>query len=199
MHTVSGQYDQGEHKKALRAFFVDCLNVAEPTLDMLAEELQLLARPLAGLVLSGEEVSVRRIKLIMEAISSMSLNDSGPVRENLRSSAIFPVRFEDGNLRLESVKGEFSIRDRENYWKAFNKQVPMLELTLEEVHELGPFLRWMDLESRYLSSRVTEKSEFSGTPEECAKRLTIDLRFRARALFRYLNQEWRTSHSFANK
>lgn len=182
-HTVSRQYGQGEHKKELKTFFVDCLNVAEPTLDMLAEELQLLAR--AGLEPSDKDVSVGRIKIIMEAINSMSLNESGSVRDNLRSSAIFPVRLEDGSLRLESVKGEFSIRDRENYWEAFNKRVPMLELTLEEVHELGPFLRWMDLESRYLSNRVTERSEFSGTPEECSKKLTEDLRFRATALFRY--------------
>lgn len=185
-HTVSEQYGQGEHKKKLKAFFVDCLKVAEPTLDMLAEELQLEARSLAGLELSDEDVSVRKIKVIIQAINSMSLNNYGPVRENLRSSAIFLVRLKDGSLKLDSATGEFSIRDREIYWRAFNKRVPMLEFTLEEVHELGPFLRWMDLESRYLSNRVTERSEFSGTQDECSKKLTEDLRIRATAIFRYV-------------
>ncbi|KAF4626332.1 hypothetical protein G7Y89_g11830 [Cudoniella acicularis] len=166
-HTVSGQYGQGEHKKALKGFFVDCLNVAEPTLDMLAEELQLQARPLAGIVLS---------------------DDSGWKNKDHYASDQFDVSqwvWTDGSLRLESTTGEFSIRGRENYWEAFNKRVPMLDLTLEEVHDLEPFLRWMDLESRYLSNRVTERPEFSGTLEECSKKLTKDLRFRATALFRY--------------
>jgi hypothetical protein len=183
---MSGKYGQGKHKKMLEAFFVDCLKVAKPTLDMLAQELQLEARSLAGVELSNEDVSVRKMKVIIQAINSMSLNNSGPVREKLRLSPIFPVRYEDGSLRLETAAGEFSIRDREIYWKAFNKRVPMLELTLEEVHELGPFLCWMDLESRYLSSRVTERSEFNGTQDDCSMRLTEDLRIRATAIFRYV-------------
>jgi hypothetical protein len=186
MHTVFGQYGQGEHKKILNAFFVDCLKVAEPTLDMLAQELQMEARSHAGVELSNEDFSVRKMKVIIQAISSMSLNNSGSVREKLRSSPVFLVRLEDGSFRLKSAADEFSIRDREIYWKAFNKRVPMLELTLEEVHELGPFLRWMDLESRYLSSRVTERSEFSGTQDDFCMKLTDDLRIRATAIFRYV-------------
>jgi hypothetical protein len=181
---MSGKYGQGEHKKMLKAFFVDCLKVAEPTLDMLAQELQLEARSLAGVELSNEDVY--KMKIIIQAINSMSLNNYGPVREKLRSSPVFPVRSEDGSLRLETAAGEFFIRDREIYWKAFNNRVPMLELTLEEVHELGPFLRWMDLESRYLSSRVTERSEFNGTQDDYSMRLTEDLRIRATAIFRYV-------------
>lgn len=196
---VSGQYGRGGHKKEIKAFFVECLKVAEPTLKMLAEELQLLTRPFAGLVPAEKDICVRRIKIVMEAINSLPLDESCLVRENLRSSSIFPVRWEDGGLSLETAEREFSIRDRENYWEAFNKKVPMLELTLEEVNELGPFLRWMDLENRYLSNRVTERSEFSGTPEECSGNLTRDLRFRALALFRYLLQQLCAFCSYANK
>lgn len=184
--TVSGQYGRGEYRKELKAFFVNCLKVAEPTLRMLADELQLTALPFAGLEPAEKDVSVERINIVIEVINSLPLYEPCPIRQNLLSSSIFPVRWEDSSLSLESSETEFSIRDREDYWKAFNKKVPMLEFTLEEVNEQGPFLRWMGLEDRYLSSRVTERSEFSGTPEQCSERLTSDLRFRASAIFRYL-------------
>ena len=97
---------------------MDCLEVTEPTLELLAGELQLLAQRFDGLVPAEKDVFVGRIKIVMEAMNSLPLNNSCPVRENLRSSSIFPVRVEDGSLTLESAETEFSIRDRENYWKA---------------------------------------------------------------------------------
>lgn len=188
--TVSEKYGRSKHRKELKAFFVDCLKVTEPTLKMLAEELQLIDRSslfLSTLPFESFEVieKIKNIKIIMETINSLPLSESCPEKEIIRSSSIFPVRLGDDSWELKSAKTEFSIRDRENYWGVFNKKVPMLELTLAEVNELGPFLRWMDLEGRYLSNRVTERSVFSGTLEECSEKWTKDLKFRASALFRY--------------
>jgi hypothetical protein len=189
---VNKWYGQCQHKKALKAFFVHCLNVSEPSLEILVEELKSVAEPIVGRSFSVEEAGsaagiVEKVKILIKAINSMPLDKEASIGKKLRSESIFPVKLEKLKM-LKSTADYFSIIDRQKYHEAFKNEAWILDFSLEEVHELRPFLRWLNLEERYLSCRVIENSTFGGIGETCSDGLTQDLRFRAKALLRYVSE-----------
>jgi hypothetical protein len=189
---VNKQYGQCQQKKALKAFFVDCLKVSEPSLEILVEELKSVAKPVVGGLLSIKDAGsaagvVEKAKMLIKAINSMPLDREVLIGKKLRSESIFPVKLKNVKV-LKGTADYFSITDRQKYHEAFKNEAWILDFSLEEVHELRPFLRWLNLEDRYLSRRVIENSTFGGIDETCSDGLTQDLRFRAKALFRYVSE-----------
>jgi hypothetical protein len=189
---VNKQYGQDQQKKALKAFFVDCLNVSKPSLEILVEELKSVAKPVAGRLPSIEDAGsaaghVEKTKMLIKAINSMPLDKEVLIGKKLRSESIFPVKLKNVKV-LKGTTDYFSITDRQKYHEAFKNEAWILDFSLEEVHELRPFLRWLNLEDRYLSRRVIENSTFGGIDETCSDGLTQDLKFRAKALFRYVSE-----------
>lgn len=196
---LSKLYGPGQKIKSLKAFFVDCLRVPDVSLRILVEELKSVAKTINGRELSSKDTgALQRVKILIKALNSMPLGQPEAVSmgEKLRCESIFPVTKKqvsneglNKSMILASTADYFSIKDRQNYWESFKGQVWMLDFTLEEVSELGPFLRWLKVEERYLSRSVSETSSFGGVDEMSSVDLTRDLQKRAKALLRYVREQ----------
>jgi hypothetical protein len=165
--TIISQY------KDLKDLFVGVLKVKIPDLGMLVEELSRVAISLP---------TVDDVKSLIWQINSFT--PSRKALENLVDYPIFPVRVPNGTVELRDRSGNFSIIDRQPWADVFQGEVDFLHFTLEEVRKLRPFLSCLDLEDRYLSRVIVEKSSFQGNIQEPSGKRTRQLRRRAHALSR---------------
>jgi hypothetical protein len=65
-------------------------------------------------------------------------------------------------VQLLSSLIEFAIVDRKELGEKFNRKVKMLDFTMNEIWDLGPFIKWAGLEDRYIS-RMVKKISLSGS------------------------------------
>jgi hypothetical protein len=143
---------------------------------MLARELVKLGRLRA---------SIDRVKAVIWAFNPLLTSEGSlPPSDIFEDARINPVRLRQGSIELRSSKSNFSIVDLQKYADAFTKKAMMADFTLTEVHNLRPFIKWLDLENRYLSRSVTEKSRFDGVPAGRISNPDRDLSCKAHALFR---------------
>jgi hypothetical protein len=155
--------------------FFQRLGVKAPSVDMFIKELKLVA--------DGERApTVREVRHFIDEINRREPRD-GTLKE-LNQLNILPVKQANGQVALRNTGNDFSIIDRLEYAKAFKGKTPILHFSLEEVHELQPFLSGLGLQGRYMSRIVEEKSTVEGGARD--PDLSDKFRQKAYALFRYV-------------
>jgi hypothetical protein len=156
---------------ALQDFFQG-LGVKAPNIDTFIQELKALAH--------GERAPVAEVKHFMFEINRREPKEGA--LEELKSLNILPVKQANDTVTLRSTGYNFSIVDRREYGKAFEGKTPILHFTMEEVHEMQPFLSALGLQGRYMSRIVEEKSMVEGGERD--PDLSYQFRQKAYALFR---------------
>ena len=158
----------------LEDFFVQCLGVKEPDINIYIDELKLLV--------AGNKIpAVETVKKLVQYVNSM-----GPSQENLKelqSCRILPVKDVNGRVTLRRPSDAFAIIDRHEYDCLFSGKVPILDYTKEEAHELQPFISALTLANRYMSLIVKEISTVKDASRH--RRLTHSIRDKSYAIFRY--------------
>ncbi|ENH67493.1 hypothetical protein FOC1_g10010770 [Fusarium oxysporum f. sp. cubense race 1] len=162
----------------LEDFFVSFLGVQELTLDMAYDELKEM----------GSRVPPPSVAAVKETIWALnSLLDTTadpPDEEPIFRGTVFPVRYPNKSVKLQSGRTQFAIADRKALGDIFAPQAKMLDFTLDEVRRLRPFLSWLDLESRYLSTSVREISTVAGGLMDKLQYQDREFRQKADGLFR---------------
>ena len=162
------------HYRDLEDFFVQCLGVKEPDINIYIEELKLL-------VVGNKRPSIETAKELIQYINSM-----GPRQEaikELQNYPILPVKDVNGRVTLRRPSDAFAIIDRHEYEYLFSGKVPVLDYTKEEAHELQPFISALTLANRYMSLIVKEISTVNVALRH--PRLTHSIRDKSYAIFRY--------------
>lgn len=162
------------HYRDLEDFFVQCLEVKEPDINIYIEELKLL-------VAGNKSPSVETVKELIQYVNSM-----GPRQETLKelqSCPILPVKDVNGQVTLRRPSDAFAIIDRHEYECLFGGKLPILNYTKEEAHELQPFISALTLAKRYMSLIVKEISTVNVALRH--PRLTHSIRDKSYAIFRY--------------
>lgn len=132
------------YPEELRTFFLERLRISPASLSTLVEELHSLANRQPSL-------SVSRVKEMIWAINKME-PEQGDL-DILITSEILPVR-RPGS----ASNSNFAIIDRTKLAEIFDGHATFLDFTLEEVHQLYPFLHALDLERNYLSLLCDEET-----------------------------------------
>jgi len=163
----------------LEDFFVSFLGVQELTLGMAYDELKEM----------GARVPSPPIAAVRETIWALNslLPSTGhlPDKEPVFRGAIFPVKYPNGSVKLQSGCTQFAIADRKTLGDIFVPHAKTLDFTLDEVRLLRPFLSWLNLESRYLSTSVREISTVAGGGMEKLQSPDREINQRAEGLYRY--------------
>ncbi|ORY68490.1 uncharacterized protein BCR38DRAFT_521547 [Pseudomassariella vexata] len=163
----------------LKVFMVDFLGVPTLTLEMVYKELIRLGATQATEIPSMKQAIWEFNSLLASSSPTEKLPDPVPVQK----AFVFPVK-RNGNSSLCTFQEEFAVNDRQHYWEAFADSAKFLDFSLDEVRRLQPTLTWAGLDSRRVSSCVSEKSTLlghSGTAISCPRR---DLKTKAYALSR---------------
>jgi len=169
MAVIGADYPQG-----LTEFFLTSLRISPATLATLVEALRALGE---------RSSSVVSVKEIIKAI-----NKEGPERHDLESLAtglVLPIRrhLQNGSITLGNLQETFAIIDNTKLSAIFQDHVDLLDFSLEEVHELAPFLEGLGLQIKYLSRICTTQTacDEDGTVNES---LTLDFTDRAYEILR---------------
>jgi hypothetical protein len=173
---ITGKAIISDQYKDLEDFFVNFLNVAAPSISMLADQLMELGRVAA---------SPDKVEIVIWAINSMLTSEgSSSASDALKDAKVIPVMLANGLIKLRSSRENFSIIDRQKFADAFKGKAVTLVFNLTQVRNLRPFLKWFGLEKRYLSRAVTEVSRFAGLPGALISNQDRKLSCKAHALFR---------------
>jgi hypothetical protein len=144
MTTISEQFEE------MFDFFVGCLSVPTLTLEMVVDKLAQQG---------AEETSVKDIKDTIWRLNALLQNeDKRPSSDLILKREVFPVRYAGEGVRLCSSKTDFAIADREHLSDLFSGKSKTLDFEVNDIIRLEPFLRWTNLENRYLSYCVKEIS-----------------------------------------
>ncbi|KAK7453070.1 hypothetical protein Landi51_04065 [Colletotrichum acutatum] len=170
--TLSSIYEDMEE------FFVETLGVQRLTLAMACDEL----------LKKGNKQPIATIAEIKETIWAVNTlvqsATSYPDPEQLLESAVFPVQYPNGQVRLETSRTQFVIRDRKPLSEMFTSKVKFLDFSLDEIHKLSNLLSWLRLDSRYLSSSVKEISTVTSDLQVRVQRPDRDIKRRASGICR---------------
>ncbi|KAL2038032.1 hypothetical protein N7G274_009252 [Stereocaulon virgatum] len=170
---ITGKFAIASAYPDLRAFFVNSLKVEEPNIAMYVQELKLL-------VDGANQPSITAVKGMIEEINSYRPHQGA--LDALAASPVLPVKNTDGLIDLKSSTDVFAIVDRDEYEKLFKYRVAVLDYTLEEAHELRPFISAMGLEGRSMSENVNEATTVNVSSR--ISRVSQDVKEKAYALFR---------------
>jgi hypothetical protein len=116
--------------------------------------------------------------------SLLSSTVDPPDEEPIFRGTVFPVRYPNKSVKLQSGRTQFAIADRKALGDIFAPQAKMLDFTLDEVRRLRPFLSWLDLESRCLSISVREISTVAGGRMDKLQYPDREIRQKADGLYR---------------
>ncbi|KAF5718969.1 hypothetical protein FGLOB1_1383 [Fusarium globosum] len=162
----------------LEDFFISFLGVQELTLDMAYDELKEMGS-------REPPPSVAAVKETIWALNSLlDTTTDSPDEEPIFRGSVFPVRYPNKSVKLQSGRTQFAIADRKALGDIFAPQAKMLDFTLDEVRRLRPFLSWLDLEKRYLSTSVREISTVAGGRMDELQYPDREIRQKAAGLFR---------------
>jgi hypothetical protein len=122
--------------------------------------------------------------LFQEMMNISALNPTALSLEKLATCKCLPVRQgSSGEVVLMNKFAEFAIVDRLEYGDMFDRKISILDLSLEQVHSVAPFLQAIAINDRYLSKLVKEETRVrNGSLDQ---RLTNDLRNKGYAICRY--------------
>lgn len=170
---ISGQVAIREQYAGLEEFFIRYLRVQEPSIDTYIEELRLL-------ISHNLCPPIRIAKSFIQEIASRKPQQSA--LEPLKSLKFLPVRGLDGALTLKCIADEFVIVDRKKHGDAFRGTIPILDFSIEEVHDLTAFILALGLSDKYTSTAVQECSTVNGSHSNQLQ--SEKLRHKAYAIFR---------------
>ncbi|UKZ78366.1 hypothetical protein TrVFT333_006103 [Trichoderma virens FT-333] len=186
---------EGDYKE-MRSLFVGILGVETLNLGLIYTELSKLGESTPTVELVKEQLFAFRDHL-------NTIRDYPDVKPDLmRKFKIFPVRQPGINQNIQFCDGnaEFAIADRRPLEDNFRQKIRTLGFTFDEIHALGPVIRWLGLEERYLSRLVTETSKVEESDRVLNYSLSRNIESRARALCRvakhFNSPKWRTTEEF---
>ncbi|KPM37810.1 hypothetical protein AK830_g8763 [Neonectria ditissima] len=191
---IQGRIPLNDLYPDLETFFVGSLGVQELTIQMAYEELREMGT-------REPAPSVAKVKETIWAFNSL-LDSEGFFNgaQDIVSGRIFPVRYPDGSVMLQTSRTQFAIADRKALREIFRPRAKLLDFSLDEVRRLKPFLEWLDIESRYLSAMVREISTVSGGRMDRLRYPDREIRQKAHAFFRvavHFNSPRAADHSLA--
>lgn len=162
----------------LEDFFVSFLGVQELTLDMAYDELKEMAARVPS-------PSITAVKETIWALNSLLVSaDEFPDEEPIFIGKVFPVKYPNGSIKLQTGRTQFAITDRKTLGDIFGPRAKILDFSLDEVRRLRPFLSWLGLETRYLSTMVREISTVAGGRMDRLQYPDRDIRQKADGLYR---------------
>lgn len=167
-------YDEDD----LGHFFIKIVGVSRLNIQMVYDELQGVDRQTA---------TVQQVKSLfwtMNAFPSTETPKGTP--ERILKRPVFPVMYPSGDVHLVTIDTEFAIVDRRPLEVKFRDRIKLLDFTLNEVHELDPFLDWAKLKSRFLSNITKEISVVNPVSTCPVSNSTRNIKRKAHALTRYL-------------
>ncbi|KAL3264491.1 hypothetical protein ABHI18_000706 [Aspergillus niger] len=154
--SIPGRTALNDHYQDLKEFFVDLLGVQTLTLEMVVEKLRDQGR-------TGSS-SVDEVKSTIWTLNSLLQSEQASIvpPDQVLDSAVFPVRFPQGGVQLQTSASTFAIADRKHLLSHFSSKAKLLDFEVDEVPRLEPFLRWTGLKDRYLSSCIKEITMVGG-------------------------------------
>ncbi|RFU34079.1 hypothetical protein B7463_g2224, partial [Scytalidium lignicola] len=163
-----------DYPEGLTDFFLTHLRISPASLPTLVEALRTLGE---------RRSSVESIKEMIKAINRMD-----PTRQDLEPLAtcnVLPIRrhASRGNIALGNFWETFAIIDNTKLSAIFWEHVDLLDFSLEEVHEMAPFLEGLGLQTKYLSRLCTIQTA-SGEDGVIDERLTREFTDRAYEILR---------------
>ncbi|KAF4976018.1 hypothetical protein FZEAL_7274 [Fusarium zealandicum] len=162
----------------LEDFFVSFLGVQELTLDMAYDELKEMS-------VRVPSPSITAVKETIWALNSLLISEVNlPDEEAIFIGKVFPIKYPNGTVKLQTGRTQFAIADRKSLGDIFAPQAKILDFTLDEVRRLRPFFSWLGLETRYLSSMVREISTVAGGRMDRLQHPDRDIRQKAEGLYR---------------
>lgn len=176
--TISGRTILNDHYADLEDFFVSVLQVSELDVDMVLNDL---------IEKSTGQAPIGDVKDTLLLLTSfLQFEPQAPSPKGLLKCRIFPVRYPDGQVRLENSSTQFGIIDRQRLGDYFAGKAQLLDFDLNEVRLLKPFFSWAGLEHRYLSSSsmVKEISQHIGGDPKPITAQDRDISQKASGLFR---------------
>lgn len=138
----------------MEPFFQNRLRISPASLSTLVEGLCSLA---------DGQPSIDHVKEMIWAISAMNPETSDLIP--LVPCNILPVkrvRHGSAEVSLQNCGSNFTVVDRTKLADIFRGHVGFLDFSLEEVRQLDPFLRALNLSKKYLSCVCTEETACSG-------------------------------------
>ena len=142
---------------------------------------------LAQRMAATELPATEEVKKIVKEISRMLRTEtpSDKLRRNLqrlKKVKFLPIRTKLERVKFEGTSADFVIVDHERYGEAYRPVAACLDFSLDEVQILYPLIASLRLNGRYLSQKVTERSEIIGKPTKNHD-LTVELQSRAYSLY----------------
>jgi hypothetical protein len=163
-----------EYPEELVDFFCERLRISPATLPTLVRALCCLGE---------RRSSVESVKEMIKAINREGLTQQD--LESLATYNVLPIRRHGlhGNINLGSLQDTFAIIDNTKLSAIFRDHVDLLDFSLEETHELAPFLKGLGLQSKYLS-RLCATQTTCREDGTIAGRLTREFTDRAYGILR---------------
>lgn len=178
--SISDSVSIGGVYASLRGFFVSRLRVKELTVAMLVSDLKKKATAKVPLKSVDAKALIFKINSML-ALEVLENKEKGYLTE-LENVKCFPVRGEDGSIMLTDARTDFAIVDNERFGHAFGQQADILDVELEDVYTLRPFIEATGLSDHYISGLVKEVSEIEGNVAQNLE-LSLQLQEVAYALF----------------
>lgn len=186
--SIPGRTALNDHYQDLKDFFVDCLGVQTLTLQMVVENLRNQGRVGSS--------SVDEVKSTIWTLNSLLQTEQTDIvpPEQVLDCAVFPVRFPQGGVQLQTSASAFAIADRKHLFSHFSFKAKLLDFEVDEVPRLEQFLQWTGLKGRYLSSCVKEITMVGGDDARPLSNPGRDICRKAHGLLRWVT--YFKKHSF---
>ncbi|KAM0261041.1 hypothetical protein ACHAQJ_002480 [Trichoderma viride] len=168
----------------LKPFFVDILGVPTLNLGLIYEELLKLGKSTPAVASVKEQLFAFNDHLH----SIKEYKKVTPI--GLKNATIFPVRTPGNQQNILVCNGneDFAIANRIHWDDSLRPLIKTLDFTLDEIHELEPFVKWIGFEERYLSRIVREASDVGDSQLVPSLSLSRDIKIKAHALCRIAKQ-----------
>jgi hypothetical protein len=171
---VGEQFGVAEAYGELKDFFVGKLSIREPTAWTYIAELKNLSTEVPP--------DSEKIKQTLQTIQQ--LNPTSFHYDSIQHLKCLPIKLADGSTQLASATDPFLIIDRIEYGSLFSGSVTILDLNLQETHELQSSISALGLTNRYMSSLVTEQTTVRGPSTQPSAILSRNFRYKAKAIYR---------------
>ncbi|KAK5987876.1 Protein NO VEIN-like protein [Cladobotryum mycophilum] len=134
------------------------------------------------------DTSIHFVKNVIWILNNYLQCEPAKVSEEMTAkllkSRIFPVRYTDGTVKLDTLDTEFAIIDRRDLGQSFEGKARVLDFSRDEVWGLKEFIKWAGLEPRYLSCSVEEVTSLGLSIPQHLSSIERNVKYKAHALFR---------------
>ncbi|KAL3476147.1 hypothetical protein BJX99DRAFT_258658 [Aspergillus californicus] len=158
----------------LSNFFM-CMGVPRLTLQMIYDK---LIRQGAG------DASLPDVKKTIQLLNVHLSGEKNPPSNQRLRECKFPVKHADGTVGLCSLDVDFAVRDQKDLANLFDDKARFLDFEVDDISQLKSFLEWAELDRRYLSFCVKERSTVSGHYHRVLDPPDRNISLKARGLLR---------------